>query len=611
MFTERFDELFQKIGLASYGEFARIMGCESAYISMLRKGKRTPAPGSPSAGRLARAFCDAAAETGRVEELRDLVRSTAGADEDRLAAAVELWLLEAEISSQPKARKRGRRPRYTRGEVIRLSKRLDAAMLLTGLSNAQLARVSGVDASMISRYRQGERFPDASDDAAGQISSALYRSAAAQGRLYDLAALTELSEDTLSDRMRGGAAFHDWLLNTAAEDALMEDFLSSMDDFAPGSALPSAPLSAEEAAGDAIDDAATQYRGTAGLRKAVLRFLGGAVRNGVKELWLYSDQPTGWMTSNSAFTQKWAALMVSCIRAGMRIRVIHNVDRGLEEMLSAISNWLPLYLSGQVESWYSPKPCGERFSHTMFLAPGYACIHASFPAGSERQAVYRYDTDAKLLDCHAKNFKALLSGCLPLVRISPAADTELLLSLERRNRGVDFVLPTLSLATMPEALLKRMAERAELGGATRENLFAEWKNARTLFHENLLDGYVHELFPLPSLAALRAGRVPVDSVAARLFYTPEDFSEHLRNVIALSGDYASYRLTILPEHPFASTKFVVGQKAVVILHLSPPETAFTIRHHLMRSAFASYVERLGRRNEMTRSAFLERVRLYV
>ena len=161
MFTERFDELFQAVGIKTNSEFARIMGSESAYISMLRKGKRTPAPGSQSAGRLARAFYDAAAEAGRTEELCGTCGVPADAEQDLLAKGVERWLLEAETPSQPEARRRGRSPRYANGEAIRLSRRLDAAMLLVGLSNAQLARISGVDASLICRYRQGDRFPGA------------------------------------------------------------------------------------------------------------------------------------------------------------------------------------------------------------------------------------------------------------------------------------------------------------------------------------------------------------------------------------------------------------------------------------------------------------------
>ena len=53
--------------------------------------------------------------------------------------------------------------------------------------------------------------------------------------------------------------------------------------------------------------------------------------------------------------------MEACIRGGVRIRIIHNIDRGLEEMTAAIRGWLPLYMSGRIEGFYSTRPGGSRF----------------------------------------------------------------------------------------------------------------------------------------------------------------------------------------------------------------------------------------------------------
>lgn len=91
------------------------------------------------------------------------------------------------------------------------------------------------------------------------------------------------------------------------------------------------------------------------------------------------------------------AIMVSKKR-GVKIKIIHNVDRIEEEMVSAIRGWLPLYLSGMIEPFVFRKSRNARFYHTVFLRSGGACIHGFFPAQGGDSRWYEYITDKKRLD---------------------------------------------------------------------------------------------------------------------------------------------------------------------------------------------------------------------
>lgn len=97
----------------------------------------------------------------------------------------------------------------------------------------------------------------------------------------------------------------------------------------------------------------------------MLRFLSDAARLG-GELWLYSDEPMGWLTDDPQFKANWAFLMLSCLKARVKIRILHNINRGVEEMVAAIRSWLPLYMSGLIEPYACRKPKDPRFFRTMF-----------------------------------------------------------------------------------------------------------------------------------------------------------------------------------------------------------------------------------------------------
>ena len=94
-------------------------------------------------------------------------------------------------------------------------------------------------------------------------------------------------------------------------------------------------------------------------------------------------------------------------------------------MSDAITSWLPLYMSGMIESFYSRKKNDGKFTHTLFLCPGYACINAWHVTGAEAGGIYHYDTDPKILSFLESSFQELLAFSLPLVRIIPASSDHL------------------------------------------------------------------------------------------------------------------------------------------------------------------------------------------
>ena len=134
---------------------------------------------------------------------------------------------------------------------------------------------------------------------------------------------------------------------------------------------------------------------------------------------MYSDENLDWMTADQSFREKWALLMSACVRNGTKIRIIHNIRRDLDEMSAAIINWMPLYMSGMIESYYCTRSGESRFSHTLFLCPGEYCIGASHVIGTESNGIYHYYTDKDELNICREQFDALLSVSRPLVSIAP------------------------------------------------------------------------------------------------------------------------------------------------------------------------------------------------
>ena len=585
MFTERLNELIAGVFHTTTTEFARIGNYDRSYIAHLRNGDRVPKPGYKASERLVRALCTCAEETGTMGALRAHVDAAAELDGEALCAAVTAWLYkdQFQLSPQSDTKLSGLSARKQKSVF---GSRLDAAMELANISNQRLSRAVNVDASVISKFRSGQRIPSADQPLIHKISAVLIPRIYSLGRIAGLSRLTGTPQEALTLQEDGLASLEAWLRDFSSADvALIERFLDSVDRFTPGES-PSL-LPPDQAAGDAVNDTDAEYPGIDGFRRAMLRFLGCAIRDGRKKLYLYSDQDMDWMTGDPDFNLRWMSLMTAYVHGGGTIRVVHNVDRGLEELLTAIQNWLPLYLSGMIEGLYCVKKRGSRFTRTLFLEPEGACISSDYVSQREANARYRYLTTPEELDYFRQFFSDLLLDCKPLFHMQPAEDFPRLSSI-RKDPEIHTVCFSPSLASMPEELLLRMLDRAAPPEEVRRELLADWTSQREMMVEKVRGGTLHECVPLPDETLLFAGQLPVDTKRCALCYTPAEYAEHMRHVLALESEWENCHLYLLTKPPYRNLKFAVSQHSIILEHLAGNPIAFTATHPMICRAFLSF-----------------------
>ncbi len=419
MFKERLNLLLDALG-ASGTQIAALAGFDRSNVSHLRRGTKTPKPASRTSRKLIFGLCRFAEEEGLTEKLCRMIGTAPDLSGDALQEALSDWLFEG-LDPAGQDRNSGSPGRAIAFQSF--ADRLDTAMLLASLSNIRLSQMICVDASLICRYRSGERSPRSNPDLAGQISDILWQRIVKNEKLPELRKLMRQPEGEIDE-----SDFMSWLcqfdspLDSGASAA--EKLLKKFDSYSAETHLPLPEFSAA-APEDILRSGRERYLGTEGLREAVIRFLGNAVLSDTRELLLYSDENMDWMTGDPAFLMKWASLMSTCVKKGIRIRIIHNIDRSLQEMNDAIVSWLPLYMSGMIESFYSRKKNDGKFSHTMFLCPGQACINAWHVTGTEGIGIYHYDTDPELLNAWENAYQELFAYSLPLIRIVSAPQDQL------------------------------------------------------------------------------------------------------------------------------------------------------------------------------------------
>ncbi len=600
MFSERLNKILTLLDVTS-GDFARFAGCDKSYISRMTSGARVPKNGGAGAWRIVDGIYSSADEKGKIAGLCELVSCNEQNSADAIKAQIMAWLYDGEEVTDKKSKApKDKVPYRVFGE------KLNAVMELAEISNIRLGNLVNIDTSYISRFRNGLRSPKSNPCTMDAICTALLCRLGDQNKIQQLAALMKVAPGALTDEDETFSLFHDWLYDTEKTDSssVIEKLLENIDTFSIDAKTP-LPSFEEVAATVKCED--TVSFGSTGLQNAVIRFLGGVISDGGKELYLYSDQNMNWLT-DPEFRLKWAALMFCCVQKGIKIHVIHNVDRDVSEMLEAIISWLPLYMSGMIRSYYCKNQKNSRFSNTIFLCPGVACIKGSNVIGTEDQnGGYRYDTDPKILEIHQAAFRGLLDDAKHLVRIYGNLESEGL--IHTGNSGMTVLGTTLSLATMPKETLVLILERCGAGETVKNRAFSVWESQKKLLDDTLSVSFVHECIPVADEESLFSNKVSADIPGITVTYTPKEYAEHIRNIMALSEENPQYRFYALPDAPFDNTKIVLFDDLVTVSRLNTPQVTFLISHPAMYEAFMAYADSITARykqDKLSTKRLLER-----
>ncbi len=569
MFADRLKTLLHII-CANSSDLARYMNCDRSNISRFIRGVRTPERDGGAAQRLAGALYSAAEISGRTEELRGVIGCGCEGDDDSRSALLD-WLYQDEKEPE-KADKQ-----QSKAACISFGERLNNVMNLAEISNIQLGRLLSLDPSYISRFRSGLRSPKSNVGIMDGMAAVLLDRVYERERVKELSKLMERSLP--DEKGKAYPVFYTWLYGVEKDDApAIEALMERI------GAFPSRMKPETSAAGGAQADLDERsvYFGNDGLREAVIRFLSFVADNGCSEIYLYSDRSMAWMMENSAFAAEWAALMSRCVVGGTRVNIIHNIERGFEEMAGAINSWLPLYPSGMIRSYYCRRRSDTRFSTTLFVCPGHACVTGhNLKDGESGSGMYRYDTSPEIINANMRTFSGLFKQSSELIKVFRTLQIEKL--AVSAGSGTTVLASRLSLATMPRDVLRSLLKR---GGATAEQtreITAMWETQRDFYKRCLQRYYIHECIPITGDMTPFA-----DCPGLDVRYTEDEYKEHLNEIRTMMRKRRGYKLYPLKEPVFDDLRVRMARDEIVVSRLSAPHISFVFEHPYMCGSFIAY-----------------------
>lgn len=418
---------------------------------------------------------------------------------------------------------------------------------------------------------------------------------------YQIAALSEVLNMSLKNSPANleevTKLINEWFLVGKADNTkTIESFVDNIAQFKLKKPLQIPDVDELKINGSITSDAQL-FHGIEGKRNAVIAFFSLVLKNkNPQTLLLYSDENMDWLTENPEFAATWAALFSQVIMRGNKVKIIHSVTRNLEELLWAVKEWLPIYMTGAIEPYYYPKMRDSVFKRTLFIAPQAAAVSSNSIGDETRNTANFLFTDKDTISALSQEFNKYISLCRPLMRIFTPESKEGFLSVLEKfdNAETGSILKTdvLSNITMPIDVAESILSRLDSNNKDRVLAYNKMKIKK--FEESIQKYKFVEIITLPDLEKIQSGQVMLNFsdifCDTALFQTPREFCSHLKNIIRLLKTFDNYNIYLITDQENAIPMIYAKEDVGVIFgKTSPPSVVFATNENNMSAALWEYV----------------------
>ena len=552
-------------------ELCALAGISAASFSRYKNGERVPELGTPAFEGLCRALGEIAEQRGYGDLTADAVRAAFAACEDFVATDKE--------------------------QLRRNFNTLVAAM---GINLTRLCQYTNYDPSTIFRIRNGSRRPADSRQFAGAVASFVAREVASPRELEALAELLACPAEDIADLSFRYTRLCSWLMQEqpARSEGDITDFLSKLDEFDLNEYIKA--IHFDELKVPVAPFQLPTSRSYSGLRQMMdseLDFMKAAVLSRSTEpVFLYSDMPMTEMAQDPEFPKKWMFGMALLLKKGLRLQIIHNIDRNLPEMMLGLESFIPMYMTGQIEPYYFKAPQSGVFLHFLRVS-GTAALTGEAVSGHHSEGRYYLTNNRAEVAYYRRRADALLENAKPLMEIYRADGASrlnaFLLADSRTPGRRRCVLSAPPLYTADPAFLAAVLQRHDVPAPDQERILAHaksrWEQAETILRDNEM------VLVLPRLTEEAFERYPMSLPLSGSFYerdipyTYQEYLEHIDQTEQFAAVHPRCRLELTADSTFRNLQIVMheGRWAMVSKEKSPA-IHFVIRHAKLRSAIESF-----------------------
>ena len=475
-----------------------------------------------------------------------------------------------------------------------LSKNLNNLIITLNININDLSKYIVFDSSHISRIRYGKTKPSDPISFSNKIANYIllkYNDTANIKRL-SLLINNNITSNTLFDQIFTYLTSNNNSNNN--EDNHINDFLNNLNNFDLNDYIKAIKFDQLKVPTIPFYKARTKnYYELEEMKQAEIDFLKATVLSKSKEdIFMCSDMPMEDMAKDIEFGKKWMFGIAMCLKKGLHLNIIHNLDRPFNEMMLGLESWIPIYMTGQVSPYYFKEYKNIIYGHLNYTSGNYA-LYGECIKGYHDKGKYYLTGNSKEIEYYKSKTNYLLKKATPLMEIYTEKDKDLyqtfLLNDSKIKSNRQRTLNTLPLFTINDKLLDKILKRNKI---SKEDIIKikKYKQGEENYLKNILKtniitdtiyNYENEFTNNLSLS--------LENIFynQKITYTYHEYLEHLKDTINYSNK--NYHVIINNDQTFKNISInIVDNNYVIISKSINPTIHFVIRHPKLKSAIENF-----------------------
>ena len=481
-----------------------------------------------------------------------------------------------------------------------LSKNFNELVTTLNINVAELSRLSSYDASFLSRIRTGNGNPSHPKDFATAVCNFIMKKYTSDDDKKAVALLINSTLEELENNLNYFNKLFNWFTtNSTPSYNYIDDFLTNLDKFDLNEYIKAIHFDEMKVPFVPFYKAISKtYYGIEEMKKGELDFFKATVLSKNNDpIFMCSDMPMEDMAQDIEFGKKWMFAIAMTLKKGFHLNIIHNLDRPFNEMMLGLESWIPIYMTGQVSPYYFKGLQDNIYCHFNYVS-GTVALFGECINGYHNKGKYTLTTNKNDISYYKTKSKILLNKATPLMEIYKKENKNLYSSFitasinVRGNRRR--ILSSLPIHTISDELLMKILKRNKVSNEDIKNIQFSIQEQKEIIDNTLqTDIFEDEIVEISKEEFIKS---PLSLFLAdsffetEIYYTYEDYLEHLKLTKEYSENNTNYKLTFNNHHIFKNIQILILEKHwVMISKNKSPSIHFVIHHPKLRNAIENFI----------------------
>ena len=335
------------------------------------------------------------------------------------------------------------------------------------------------------------------------------------------------------------------------------------------------------------------YYGLEEMKNAEIDFFKATVlTKNNEDIFMCSDMPMEDMAKDIEFGKKWMFGVAMCLKKGLHLNIIHNLDRPFNEMMLGLESWIPIYMTGQISPYYLKETKNSIYGHLNYTSGKYIlygeCIKDHHDKGK-----YYLTSDNKEVKYYKEKASYILKKANSLMDIYTEKDKNSFKTFLLNDTSIKTnrkrILSSLPLFTMNDELLNKILIRNNLSNEEIVNIKNykkdEENNIKEILKNNIITDTIYDYSDsFDDNLSLSLENIFLNK---KITYTYKEYIEHLNNTKNYKNK--NYHLITTKEETFSNISItILENNYVIISKISNPVIHFVIKHPKLVSAISNF-----------------------